>query len=371
MMGAARLFFRNLRVLCRKELIATLRDPRLKALLLLAPLLQGFLFGYAANYNLDRVPYAAVDLSGSAASRDFLARLDGAGTFLRVASPANVSEIAPLIDAEDILLAVVIPPDFERQLARGGVADVQVLADGRNSAIAGLATGYAATIAAAWNEVRGARPAVTVETRTWYNPNQTTRWNFLAGLIAMISFVQVVSIAGLSIAKEREEGTFDQLLVTPLSWVEILIGKAMAPILIGLWQSMVLFFIAFFWFGVPFAGNIFSILLTIFVFALSSTGIGLSISSISRNMQQVLVYCFVILMPMVMLSGIATPVHNMPDALQALTFLDPMRFAVDAIRRIYLEGAGLFDVAQDLFAMLAIATATLPLAGWLFRHKTV
>ena len=371
MMGRILLILHHLRFLCRKELIATLRDPRLKVLLIAAPLIQGFLFGYAANYNLDHVPYAAVDLSGSAASRDFLAHIDGAGTFERVATLGNPAEIGAQIDAEKVILAIVVPQDFERTLARGGVATVQVIADGRNSAIASTAVGYVSSIAAAWNGARGSVPAVQVETRTWYNPNQTTRWNFLAGLIAMISFVQVVSLAGLSIAKEREQGTFDQLLVTPLAWGEILIGKALAPILIGIWQSMVLFCIAFFWFGVPFAGSLFAIVLTIFIFTLSSTGIGLSISSISRNMQQVLVYSFVVMMPMVLLSGIATPVHNMPEALQLLTYIDPMRFAVDAIRRIYLEGAGLVDVASDLFIMLAIAGATLPLAGWLFRHKAL
>ena len=369
-MERIRLILRHLRVLCRKEFIATLRDPRLKALLIAAPLIQGFLFGYAANYNLDHVPYAAVDLSKSAASRDFLARLDGSGAFERVASPANASAIGPLIDAEDILLAVVIPPDFARTLARGGAAKVQVIADGRNSAIAGTATGYVSSVVAAWNESRGYVPSVTVETRTWYNPNQTTRWTFLPSLIAMISFVQVIMLSGLSIAREREQGTSDQLLVTPLSPAAILVGKAVPPVLVGLFQAFCVFFIARLWFGVPFAGNLATLALTLFLFMVSTTGIGLSISSISKNMQQVLVYLLVLMIPMVLLSGLVTPVRNMPFALQIATYADPLRFVIDAVRRIYLEGATLREIAPDFLPMLGVAAVTMPLAGWLFRKRS-
>ena len=207
--------------------------------------------------------------------------------------------------------------------------------------------------------------------RTWFNPNQTTRWTFLPGLIGMISFVQVIMLAGLSIAKEREQGTFDQLLVTPMSPAEILIGKSLPPMIIGLVQSMMLFCICRYWFQVPFQGSLGGLILTVIIFMISSTGIGLSISAVARNMQQVLVYVFFVMLPMVLLSGMSTPVANMPRILQILTYINPMRFVLTAIRRIYLEGAGLGDIAMNYVPMLAVAAVTMPLAGWLFRHRAM
>jgi len=255
-------------------------------------------------------------------------------------------------------------------LTRGETAPVQVLSDGRNSSIAGIATGYVSSVVAQWNLTRaGGHSALMVESRTWYNPNQLTRWNFLPGLIGMISFVQVILLGGMSVAKEREEGTFDQLLVTPLTPKEILVGKAIPPILVGLFQSTALFIIALLWFRVLFQGSLSLLYVTLLLLALSATGIGLSISSLAHNMQQVLVYVLVFMMPMVLLSGIATPVANMPEALQIVTYVDPMRFALDAIRRIYIEGAGFGEIWQDFVPMVAIAAVTMPLAGWLFRHR--
>jgi len=185
----------------------------------------------------------------------------------------------------------------------------------------------------------------------------------------MLGLVQVLMLSGLSVAREREQGTFDQLLVTPLSNFQILIGKAVAPILIGIFQSTIVLLICRFFFKIPFAGDFFSLYLTIFVFILSCVGIGLSISAISNSMQQVMVYCFVLLMPMVLLSGMATPVENMPEILQKITYADPMRFALNSVRRIYLEGCNFLDVWENFLPMLIVAAITLPLAGYLFRNN--
>lgn len=237
--------------------------------------------------------------------------------------------------------------------------------------IASMVKSYVTEIAASWSEAKGfSRLPVSIETRTWFNPNQLSRWTFLPSFLAMIAFVQVMFLAGLSIAEEREQGTFDQLLVTPFSPTEILIGKATPPVIVGLFQAAMVFLIARFWFEVPFAGNLFTLLLTLFIFMVSTTGLGLSISSVAKNMQQVLVYLLVLMIPMVLLSGLVTPIHNMPEFLQIITYADPMRFVIDAVRRIYLEGAGLCDIAWDFVPMLAVAAVTMPLAGWLFRHKT-
>lgn len=361
-----RLFF-----MCQKELLATLQDKRIRFIMVMPVILQGLLFGYAASYNLEEVPYVVVDLSNSAESRDLLARMDGSPAFSRQASLGNPDEIADWIDSERAVLGMIIPSDFAAHLSRGEAAPLEVIADGRNTSVAGQATGYVSSLVSGWNAARSGNAGIQVVSRTWFNPNQITRWTFLPALIGMISFVQVIMLAGLSIAKEKEQGTFDQLLVTPLSPAEILIGKALPPMLIGLVQSMLLFCICYFWFQIPFSGTLGALILTDIIFMLSSTGIGLSISAMANNMQQVLVYAFVTMMPLVLLSGLATPVANMPEFLQLLTYGDPLRFAIGAIRRIYLEGAGVSAVAADYVPMLLTAAVTMPLAGWLFRHKAV
>ncbi|MDY4474653.1 ABC transporter permease, partial [Mitsuokella sp.] len=278
-------------------------------------------------------------------------------------------DVTPALYNSDVLLIIVIPGDFDSQLAKGTAA-IELITDGRNPMIAGMTARYVTAIASTWSLQRtGGKLPVTVESRTWFNPNQLSRWTFLPSFLAMIAFVQVMFLAGLSIARERERGTFDQLLVTPLSPTEILICKATPPVLVGLMQSMMLFLIVRFWFGVPFAGSFVTLFTSILIFLVSTTGLGLSISSISRNMQQVLVYLLVLMIPMVLLSGLVTPVDNMPQALQLVTWADPMRFIVDAVRRIYLEGAGFAEIGLDFIPMLAVAAVTMPAAGWLFRHK--
>lgn len=364
-------FFRHIFFLFQKEWLVTLKDPRMRVMIIMPAIIQGLLFGYVANYNLENVPYALVDESHGEWARDYASRLSGAPSFQLEAVLQNPDEIRDLLYSGRIIAAVVIPPDFEKKLARGENAPVQVIADGRNNVMAGMAVNYISRITDEWNqEHTGRKGPVTVESRTWYNSNQITRWNFLPGLIAMISFVQVILLSGLSIAREREQGTMEQLLVTPLSSMEILIGKAMPPVIIGFSQSMILYLISRFWFQVPFSGSLISMAVVLLVFMMSSTGIGLSISSISKNMQQVLVYVVVFMVPMTLLSGVTTPVRNMPPLLQYITYIDPMRFAVDAVRRIYLEGAMLYDVREDIFFMVLIASVTLPSAAYLFRHHS-
>lgn len=366
-----RLFWLHIKCLCQKELLVTLKDKRMRVMMTLPALIQGILFGYAGTYDLDNVPYAVVDQSHSEASRSLLAHIESTEAFTCQATLGNVSQAADYIDRQDIILALVIPGDFSRRLNKGEAAPIQLLVDGRNSSLAGLATGYLNQIVTTWNQqYMGLKPGVTIESRTWYNENQISRWTLLPAIIATIAFVQVLLLAGLSVAREREQGTFDQLLVTPLSPVEILIGKSLTPMLVGLMQSSIVFCLARFWFEIPFRGSLPVLLLTVLVFILSTIGIGLSLSAIADNMQQVMVYLVVLVMPMMLLSGMATPIDNMPYALQLFTYLDPLRFAIEAIRRIYLEGAGLAAVAPSYLPMMAIGLITMTLAGWLFQHKT-
>ena len=363
-------FLLKFRNMCRKELLTTLKDPATRIVLFLPVILQGILFGYAATYNLDNVPYACIDNSRSATSVEFLSRLDGTGVFQRVQTLMNADGIAQSIDSNKAMMVISIDSDFERKLAEGGSAAIQVIIDGRNTMTAAVALGYINDIIGDFNAERnGNEQLINIETRAWYNPNLITRWSFLPGMIAALSLIQILMLAGLSVAREREQGTFDQLLVTPLSSTEILIGKAVPPLLIGMMQVTFIMILCVFWFKIPLNGSLLTLYLTVFIFMLSCIGIGLSISAVSTSMQQVMVYTFVLMMPMVLLSGLATPIRNMPEILQIATYANPLRFGVDAIRRVYLEGSTLAQIAHNFIPMTAVAAVTLPLAVRLFRNK--
>ena len=364
-------FLSKFRNMCKKELLSTLKDPATRIVLFLPVVLQTILFGYAATYNLDNVPYAIIDNSRSRTSAEFLSKLDGTGVFQRIQTLMNAGEIAKSIDSNKVMMVINIDSDFEKNLARGNSASIQVITDGRNTMTSSVALSYVNDIIEKLNTERnGNKQLINVETRAWYNPNLITRWSFLPGMLAALSLTQMLILAGLSIAKEREQGTFDQLLVTPLSSAEILIGKAVPPLFIGLLQVTIMLLFCIFWFKIPMNGSFVTLYLTILIFMISSTGIGLSVSAVSSSMQQVMVYTFVLLMPMTLLSGLSTPIRNMPRILQIATYANPLRFGVEAIRRVYLEGAGLAQVAPNFIPMINIAMLTLPLAAWLFKNKS-
>ena len=355
--------------LCRKELLVLLSDPQSRAMIFAPALLQSLLFGYGATYDLTNAPYAVLDLSRGAASTALLARVDGTGVFNRVATLRSASEIAGVIDRGDALLVLSIPGDFEARLAGGQSAPLQMILDGRNSTTAGAAAGFVGAIVAAYNRTLGGAPPIAVERRAWYNPNLESRWNLMPALIAALSMLQTLLLSALSVAREREQGTFDQLLVTPFTPMQILIGKALPSILVGLVQSTTIFLIIRFWFQIPMSGSVWLLYLGLFTFTGAAVGIGLSISALSVSMQQAMLYTFLLIMPLMLLSGLMSPVSNMPRVLQLLTYANPLRFGMDLVRRVYLEGAGLREVAFDFVPMLAVAGITLPLAAWLFRNR--
>lgn len=355
--------------LIRKELLALLKDPSSRALLFAPALMQSMLFGYGASFDLTNAPYAVLDSSRGAASTELLARLDGTGVFRRQATLASSSQIAGVIDGGRALLVIAFPTDFQERLSAGQEAPLQLILDGRNSSTAGLAAAYVSSVVSTFNQTQGMASAISVQRRAWFNPNLQSRWNMMPAMIAALSMLQTLLIAALSVAREREQGTFDQLLVTPLTPVQILIGKALPSMLIGVVQSSLIFLIILFWFRIPMAGSVALLYLGLLMFTTASVGIGLSISAVSVSMQQAMLYTFMLIMPLMLLSGLLTPVRNMPLVLQVATYVNPLRFGVDLVRRVYLEGAGLADVAFDFVPLLGVAGATLPLAAWLFRNR--
>ena len=367
-------FLRRVAHLCRKELLVILKDPSSRVILVVPALMQSLLFGYAATYDLTHVDYALLDQSRGGASTALIARLDGTGVFKRAATLDSPDQIAPIVNAQDALVVIQVGPQFEQQLNAGLEAPIQVILDARNSNTAGSAAGFVSSVVAAFNDDwrqrhGGAQAPVRVESRAWFNPNLETRWNFMPGMIAALSMIQTLLLTALSVAREREQGTFDQLLVTPLSPTEIMIGKALPPVLVGLVQCTLVLLVTLLWFKVPMAGSLLTLYTGLVFFTVASVGIGLSISAVSANMQQAMLYTFVLIMPMMLLSGLTTPVSNMPQVLQIATEANPLRFAIDLVQRVYLEGVGLATVWHNLIPLFIIAAITLPLAAWLFRHR--
>ena len=360
--------------LTRKELLAVLKDRRSRLSLLIPPVVQALIFGYAATYDLNHVTYAALDRDHTAASRQLLAGLDGSGVFERVADLQRASDIKSLIDARRVLLVVQIDPEFERHLESGGSADVQVIADGRNSNTAGTALGYVNGIVqqfnAAWSGDHGAPPqSVQVVTRAWYNPNLETRWFMIPGMIGTLTLIQTMMLTAMSVAREREQGTFDQLLVTPFRPFEIMAGKALPSMAVGTIQAGGVLLVAQLWFHIPFVGSYATLFAGLLLFLLAAVGIGLLISAVAATMQQAMLYSMLLIMPFSLLSGLTTPISSMPAFVQYLTAINPLRYAIDITRRVYLEGTGLEMLISDLWPLALMASLTLTAASWMFSHR--
>lgn len=358
----------RIRALVRKEFTATLKE-RTSRMILVGPLiLYIVLFGYIATFNLNHVPYALCDMSNSATSQQFVRAIDNNRIFERLETLQSPSQISESIDRGDAMLVVVIDQDFSKKNQDGKQVSVQVIIDGRNSTTAQLAVGYLTSIAQSLNvRLLGAEEPIT--TRFLFNPNTITQWFIMPGLIAMLSMLQVMVLASLSVAREREQGTFEQLLVSPYSTLDLLLAKSVVPIVVGLFQGTLIFLVDLYWFEIPMAGSVLSLYVVLCLFILSIVGLGLAISASSQSMQQGLITVFALLVPMVLLSGLFAPVQNMPDVIQWLTYLDPLRFTLEAIRRIYLANASLSVVLIDIWPVILTAMLTMPTAYYFFKKR--
>jgi ABC-2 type transport system permease protein len=360
--------------LTRKELLAMLKDPRGRASILIPPIIQCVVFAYTATYDLNDVPYAVLDHDRSAASGELLAGLSGSTVFRRVAELNRVDDIKTQIDERHVLIAIQIDRGFERQLFMGQPAGVQVIADGRNSNTAAIAMGYVGAVVesfnAKWRAAHGLTgPPVQVTTRAWYNYNLETRWHMLPSLVGTLTMVQALLLTALSVAREREQGTFDQLLVTPLRPFEIMAGKAVPSVLIGMLQGTGILLVAQLWFRIPFAGSLVTLYAGLSLFLLAAVGIGLFISSLVSTMQQAVLFNFIVVMPFTLLSGLATPINSIPRLLRLVTVINPLRYAIDIAQGVYLEGAGFDRLGPEFWPLIVIAVVTLSATAWMFRHR--
>lgn len=357
-----------------KEMLALLRDPRERALIIVPPLLQLIIFSYAATFDLNHVRLAVFDQDGGAAAHQLIARFTGSPNFELVKRIHDQGQIAPLLDDRKALMVLVIDPDFSSRLRSGLPAKAQVILDGRNSNTALIALNYARNIIqgfnVAWQRAHGmSQPPAELVSRAWFNPNLESRLFIVPGVIGVLLLVVVIMSTALSVAREREQGTFDQLLVTPLRPVEILIGKSMPGLIIGLAEATLVIAVAVGWFDVPLRGHLATLYFGILLFLLSAIGVGLMISSLAATLQQALLGGFMFLVPAVILSGFATPISDMPPAVQYITLLNPLRYFMVVLRGVFLEGTPFSLLLDQFWPMALIGICTLAFAGWLFRHR--
>jgi len=355
-----------------KELLAIWRDPRSRLVLVVPPIIQFVLFAHAATYDVDKVRYALWDEDRGQVARELVARFDGSPTFVRMATVETAAQAADLVDRQKVILVLHIGQSFGADVKAGRPARLQALLDGRRSNTAQAVLGYVEKVVAAFNAERaaanGRAPRAAMVERAWFNPTLESQWFILPGLTAILTLIAVMMVTSLSVARERELGTFDQLLVTPLGPFEILLGKALPALLIGLVEASIIVAIALLLFGLPFRGNVALLYLALVLFVLATIGIGLMISAVVKTQQQATLSAMLVLVPAVILSGFATPIANMPEAVQLITYVNPVRYVLIVLRGLFLQDLPAELVLRTLWPLVPIATVTMTAAALMFRR---
>ncbi len=357
-----------------KEFLALLKDRKSRIVVIVPPIVQLIVFGYAATFDLTNIPYAVYNEDEGFASTELVSAFRGSPNFEEIAFITREERIAPLINSKKALMVLHIDTRFSRDLSAGAPGFVQIIIDGRDSNTAAILLTYVNSILAQfnqkWQRQQGhGLPPGSLNIRAWYNPNLVSRWFIVPGIVALLMLVVTTLVTALSVAREREQGTFDQLLVTPFRPVEILIGKALPGFIIGLAEATVIIFIIVLWFQIPLRGNPLTLYFGLLMFLLSTVGFGLMISSLAVTQQQGLLGAFLFLLPAVILSGFATPIANMPEWVQDITLLNPMRYFIVIVRGIFLEGTPFLLLINQFWPLAATGVASLFLAGWLFRRR--
>jgi len=336
-----------MRALLRKEFVQLLRDPRMRFTLIVPPLMQLVLFSYAATFDVRHAEVAVVSHDTSQAARDTLAAITASGHYtLRMLPDLRAASAA--MDRSEVRVVLQIPQDFSSSRV------LQLLADGSDPNSAQLiAAEISRIVAEASLAGAGLTPAVMVDERAWFNPNLEDRWSFVPGIMGNVIFVSTLMLSAMIVVREREFGTLERLLVTPVTRLEFLLCK-MAPVAcVGLFEALLIAATAVLWFGVPFMGSVVSLVGATLLLLLGTQGLGLLMSTYAATQQQAMLSAAFFIMPMIVLSGFAFPIRNMPEFLQWLSLLDPLRHYLVVIRDLFLQGKGLCDHGFEV-AMLAL-----------------
>lgn len=364
-------YLRRILALIKKEFITIWKDPKSRGIIIAMPLLQLFVFANAITMEVKNIDTVIIDRDNSVESRELISRFENSRRFRKFYFVESEKDFQSKLDNQQVQIGIYINNDFSSSVKSKTPTSVLIVADGRQTNSAAIAGGYASQIIESYNsEIAGSDGAGIIPVaRNWFNPNLEYRWYILTVIIAMLALVITLLLTALSIAREREMGTFDQLIVSPLSSFEILLGKTIPPLIIAMGLTVIMTLIIVTCFKVPFAGSICLFLVSIFISLLSIVGVGLFISSICKTQQQAILGVITFQMPAVLLSGFISPIEDMPLGWQYLTWINPVRFFMVLTRGIFLKGMGLEDILTNLIPLILIAIVTLTLASWTFKRR--
>ena len=366
-----------------KEFIQVFRDKRTRFILFGPPIIQMLIFGYAATFEIRHVPMAVLDLDHTQESRELLSRFSSSPYFQVRWHLTRQVELIDLIDRGEATVALQIHPGFSENLRKGQTAPLQVVVDATNSNTALIAAGYVNQIAQGFaQDVQTDRmgrispylvnhiPRVELQPRPWYNVSLKSRWFFVPGVIGSLTLVLVTTLTAFAVVREREIGTLEQIMVTPIRPFEFILGKTIPFFLIGLLDVSLIASVGTLWFRVPFRGSLLVLLAGTVLFLLCMLGAGLLISTVSSTQQQAMVTAFFFIMPAVIFSGFGFPISTMPKWLQYLTYANPLRYFLTVLRGVYLKGIGFHMLWPEMIAMAALGSMLLTLSVLRF-HKAL
>lgn len=358
----------------RKEFRQTLREPRARGMLIIPPIVQLLVFGFAVNLDVNSATIAWMDQDHTPQSRELLSEFQGSGKFNIVAEPQDEKSMQNLLDRAEVEGVVRVLPGFGRDIERGRPTSVQLLLDGTNSNIAGIISGYASSTIARFSakemvdRQRARMVSGTVTTgapiqlsvgqvraasRVWFNPELKSRNYFVPGVIVNILMLVTLSLTAMAIVREKEIGTMEQLMVTPIRPAELILGKTLPFVLVGFFDMLLVFAVSLLLFRIPFAGSFTLLCFAALLFILTTLGAGLFLSTVSKTQQQANMATFLLFQPFSMLSGFTFPIRNMPESIQWFTYLNPMRYFLEVVRGIFLKGSG-FDTLWPNFVALGV-----------------
>lgn len=373
----------NIRLLSliRKEFIQISRDPRTLLLVIVIPVMQLFLLGYAATNDVRNVALVVLDQDKSPASRALLDAYRAADYFRLTYDVAAEEELQRLIDAGSARAGLIIPPDYERQLTAGGSAQVAFVLDGSDPTVASTALAAAQLIGQAHGTRlleqrlagRGApaalEPPVEVRTQVWYNPDLINAYFMVPGVIGMILYALTSLLTATAIVRERERGTIEQLIVTPIRPWELIVGKMLPYVSLALFNTVEVLAIGAWWFGVPVRGDLWLILGISIIFLMTSLGIGLFASTVAHTQQEAMLTVWMTLLPSIFLSGFFFPLEAMPQFLQWLSYAMPLRYYLAIIRSLLLKGVGFAEIQGDVLALVIFGIVIMTAAALRFRKR--
>ncbi len=367
--------FSRLRALIVKELLAILKDKQSRMIVIMPVLVQVLIFPFAATLEITDSPIGIYSEDSGKHSVELTQRLAKSGSFSEIILLRNEKELKEALDSQRSLLAVRFSANFSRDIDAGKPAKMQILVDGRKSNGGQIASSYVQAIANAYQqelyEHRGMAPAAPCEMiiRNWYNPNLNYKWFIVPSLIALITTIGVLIMTALSVAREREQGTLEQLLVSPLETWQIFVGKAVPAQIIATIQGSIVLIAGIFFYQIPFSGSIAVFYAMILLYGFSLIGVGLLISSLCSTQQQAFIGVFLFMMPSILLSGYISPVENMPKWLQYVTIINPIRHFTEITKQIYLKDADFTALWQSVLPLLIITVCSTIVAYAFFRRK--